>query len=167
MAGNYDDVSVFALSDEREETLLNKQTECCLMWTTDSGDPVGVYMNFVWANGSFWLTATKQRARMKAYKKRPRGAIAITSRGTDIGISQAVTYKGDIILHESDDVKKWFYPALAARVRPESAERQAAFVEHLDTPMRMVIELKPDVRIGFDSDAMFKGSAVGPSRTQV
>ena len=131
MAGNYDDVSVFALSDEREETLLNKQTECCLMWTTDSGDPVGVYMNFVWANGSFWLTATKQRARMKAYKKRPRGAIAITSRGTDIGISQAVTYKGDIVLHESDDVKKWFYPALAARVRPESAERQAAFVERL------------------------------------
>ena len=69
MAGNYDDVSVFALSDEREETLLNKQTECCLMWTTDSGDPVGVYMNFVWAKGSFWLPATKQRARMKAYAK--------------------------------------------------------------------------------------------------
>ena len=167
MAANYDDVSVFELSPERESVLLDKQTECCLMWTTDSGDPVGVYMNFVWANGSFWLTATKQRARMKAYAKRPRGAIAITSRGTDIGVSQAVTYKGDIVLHDDDTVKKWFYAALAARVRPESADRQAAFVQHLDTPMRLVIELKPDVRIGFDAEAMFKGSAAGPSRTQV
>ena len=167
MAANYDDVSVFELSPDRESVLLDRQTECCLMWTTDSGDPVGVYMNFLWANGSFWLTATKQRARMKAYAKRPRGAIAITSRGTDIGVSQAVTYKGDIVLHDDAEVKKWFYAALAARVRPESADRQVAFVQHLDTPMRLVIELKPDTRIGFDAEAMFKDSAAGPSRTQV
>jgi hypothetical protein len=167
MAANYDDVSVFALSNDREETLLNKQTECCLMWTTSAGDPVGVFMNFVWANGSFWLTATKQRQRIKAYAKRPRGAIAITSRGTDIGTSQAVTYKGDIVLHDDPEVKAWLYRALAARVRPESEERQRAFVEHLDTPMRVVIELKPEVRIGFDAESMFKGSAAGPSRTQV
>jgi hypothetical protein len=167
MAANYDDVSVFALSNEREETLLNKQTECCLMWTTSAGDPVGVFMNFVWANGSFWLTATKQRQRIKAYAKRPRGAIAITSRGTDIGTSQAVTYKGDIVLHDDPEVKAWLYRALAARVRPESEERQRAFIEHLDTPMRVVIELKPEVRIGFDAESMFKGSAAGPSRTQV
>jgi hypothetical protein len=137
------------------------------MWTTSAGDPVGVFMNFVWANGSFWLTATKQRQRIKAYAKRPRGAIAITSRGTDIGTSQAVTYKGDIVLHDDPEVKAWLYRALAARVRPESEERQRAFVEHLDTPMRVVIELKPEVRIGFDAESMFKGSAAGPSRTQV
>jgi hypothetical protein len=167
MATNYDDVSVFELSPEREEVLLTKQTECCLMWTTSAGDPVGVFMNFVWAKGSFWLTATRQRQRIKAYAKRPRGAIAITSRGTDIGTSQAVTYKGDIVLHEDPELKAWMYKELAARVRPESEDRQRAFVEHLDTPMRVVIELRPDARIGFDAEAMFKGSAAGPSRTQV
>ena len=58
-------------------------------------------------------------------------------------------------------------PALAARVRPESAEQQAAFVAHLDSPNRIVIELVPDGRIGFDAEQMFNGSAAGPSRTQV
>jgi len=167
MAANYDDVRVFELSDERESVLIAKQTECCLMWTTSTGDPVGVYMNYLYHEGSFWLTATEQRLRIKAYRKRPRGCIAITSRGTDIGVSQAITYKGDIVLHDDANIKAWFYAALAARVRPESADRQNAFVAHLDTPARVVIQLKPDVRIGFDAEAMFKGSAVGPSRTQV
>ena len=35
------------------------------------------------------------------------------------------------------------YQALAARVRPESAEQQAAFVHHLDTEGRVVIEIVP------------------------
>ena len=80
MAGNYDDVSVFELSPEREQVLVEKQTECCLMWTTSTGDPVGVYMNYFFHEGSFWLTATEQRMRIKAYRKRPRGCIAITRR---------------------------------------------------------------------------------------
>lgn len=167
MAGNYDDVSVFSLSEEREKTLIDKQTECCLMWTTSTGDPVGVYMNYFFHDGSFWLTATEQRMRIKAYRKRPRGCIAITSRGTDIGVSQAITYKGDIVLHQDEPTKQWFYKTLAARVRPESVERQQAFAEHLDSPMRVVIQLIPDGRIGFDAEAMFKDSAAGPSRTQV
>jgi hypothetical protein len=71
------------------------------------------------------------------------------------------------VLHEDPELKAWMYKELAARVRPESQDRQRAFVEHLDTPMRVVIELRPDARIGFDAEAMFKGSAAGPSRTQV
>jgi len=167
MAGNYDDVSVFELSAEREQVLVEKQTECCLMWTTSTGDPVGVYMNYFFHDGSFWLTATEQRKRIKAYRKRPRGCIAITSRGTDIGISQALTYKGSIVLHEDEPTKQWFYKVLAARVRPESVERQKAFAEHLDSPARVVIQLIPDGRIGFGAESMFKDSAAGSSRTQV
>ena len=59
---NYADVTVYALTDEGEETLLKKQTECTFMWTNSQGEPVGVIMNFVWRKGSIWLTATKQRA---------------------------------------------------------------------------------------------------------
>jgi general stress protein 26 len=164
---SYEDVSVFALADERETTLLHKQTECTFMWTTREGDPVGVIMNFVWHEGRFWLTCTRRRKRVAAVEARPRVAIAITSRGTDIGVSQAVTYKGDAIVHDDEATKAWFYPALAARVRPESAERQAAFVHHLDTAGRVVIEIKPTGRIGFDSEAMFRNSPAGPSRTKV
>ena len=65
MAGNYDDVSVFELSAEREQVLVEKQTECCLMWTTSTGDPDGVYLNYFFHEGSFWLTATEQRKRVR------------------------------------------------------------------------------------------------------
>ncbi len=164
---SYEDVSTFALDDEHEHALLDAQTECTFMWTTSTGDPVGVIMNFVVHDDRFWVTCTRRRKRVAAVEARPRVSLAISSRGTDIGVSQAVTYKGDAIVHESDDVKAWFYPALAARARPESTDRQAAFVSHLDTPGRVIIEIVPTARIGFDAENMFKNSPAGPSRTKV
>jgi Pyridoxamine 5'-phosphate oxidase len=166
-ADSYEDVSMFVLAEEREQRLLDSQTECCFMWSTKEGDPVGVIMNFVALDGRFWLTCTRRRKRVPAIEARPRVAIAITSRGTDIGISQAVTYKGNAIVHESDEVKAWFYPALAARVRPTSTDHQAAFVAHLDSPGRVVIEIVPDKRIGFDAEEMFRNSPAGTTHTKV
>ena len=164
---SYEDVSMFTLSDEREQTLLDKQTECVFMWSTAAGDPVGVYMNFVAHDGRFWLTCTRRRARVRALERRPRAAVAVSSRGTDIGISQAITYKGDVTIHDDEDTLRWLYRALAEKVRPEDQDKQDAFVHHLDSPGRVVIELNPDTRIGFDSEAMFAGSPAGPSATQV
>jgi len=164
---SYEDVSTFALGDEREQALHAAQTECTFMWTTASGDPVGVIMNYLERDGRFWLTCTRRRKRVAAIEARPRVAIAVSSRGTDIGVSQAVTYKGNAIVHDSDEIKSWFYPALAAHVRPESSERQRAFVDHLATPGRVVIEIVPTERIGFDAEQMFKNSPAGPSRSRV
>lgn len=164
---SYEDVSTFHLDTDREQTLLDAQTECTFMWTTRTGDPVGVVMNYVHHDGRFWITCTRQRKRVAAVEARPRVAVAITSRGTDIGVSQAVTYKGDAIIHDDRATLEWMYAALAAKVRPESNERQQAFIHHLDTPGRVVIEIVPTDRIGFDSEAMFKNSPAGPSRTKV
>ena len=164
---SYEDVSMFSLAEERETALLDAQTECCFMWTTKTGDPVGVIMNYVVRDDRFWITCTRRRKRVAAVEARPRVAICITSRGTDIGVSQALTYKGTAIVHDDEETKAWFYPALAARVRPESADRQTAFVSHLATEGRVVIEIVPDTRIGFDAEEMFKGSPAGPSRTKV
>jgi Pyridoxamine 5'-phosphate oxidase len=164
---SYEDVSVFSLDDVRERVLLDAQTECTFMWTTDSGAPVGVIMNYVVRDGRFWVTCTRRRKRVAAVEARPRVAIAISSRGTDIGVSQAITYQGDAIVHDGDDVKAWFYPALAARVRPDSEVQQRAFVDHLDSPGRVVIEVAPGTRIGFDAENMFKNSPAGGTRTRV
>jgi len=164
---SYEDVRQFSLSDDRERALLDNQTECCFMWTAKNGDPVGVIMNFVVQDTRFWVTCTRQRKRVAAVEARPRVALAVTSRGTSIGVSQAVTYKGSAVVHDDDETKAWMYPALAARVRPESDDQQAAFVHHLDTPGRVVIEIVPDGRIGFDAEEMFRDSPAGPSRTEV
>jgi len=164
---SYEDVSMFTLSGDREQTLLDKQTECTFMWTTRTGDPVGVIMNFVFHDGAFWLTCTRRRKRVPAIEARPRVAVAISSRGTDIGVSQAVTYKGSAEVLDDADTLDWFYPVLAAKVRPGDDVAQAAFVAHLDSPGRVVIRLVPDGRIGFDSEAMFANSPAGATRTTV
>jgi hypothetical protein len=164
---DFEDVSGYELTPDREATLLTTQTECTFIWTTPSGAPIGVIMNFVWHDGRFWLTATRRRKRIAAIEARTRVAVTVSSRGTDIGTSQSLTYQGTAIVHDDPLVAAWFYPELAARVRPESADRQAAFVDHLDSPGRVVIEVVPDTRMGFDASAMFAGSDAGPSRTRV
>ena len=88
---SYEDVSVFHLDDDRERNLLETQTECTFMWTTKDGDPVGVIMNFVSHDDRFWITCTRRRKRVAAVEARPRVAICVTSRGTDIGVSQSIT----------------------------------------------------------------------------
>lgn len=164
---SYEDVSSFALAEERERKLLATQTECCFMWSTSTGDPVGVIMNFVYDQGRFWLTCTRRRKRVPAVEARPRVAVAVSSRGTDIGISQAVTYKGNATVREDRETLSWMYGALARKVRPDDTAAQEAFVAHLDSPGRVVIEVVPDARIGFDAEAMFAGSPAGPTRTRV
>ena len=94
-------------------------------------------------------------------------AVAVSSRGTDIGVSQAVTYKGSAVVHDDEATKAWFYRALAERVRPGDTAKQDAFVHHLESPGRVVIEIVPDTRIGFDSEAMFANSPAGASTTKV
>ncbi len=164
---SYEDVSMFKLDSEHEAEMLAKQTECTFMWTTAQHDPVGVVMSFLHQDGRFWLTCTRRRKRVPAITARPRVAISVSSRGTDIGISRAVTYKGTAILHDDEATKRWFYPALAAKLRPGSRSQQEAFVAHLDSPGRVVIEIVPDQRIGFDSEAMFANSPAGLDSTKV
>jgi len=164
---DFEDVSGFVLVPERESELLVRQNECTFMWCTRDGEPVGVIMNYVWHDGRFWLTATRRRKRIAAIERDPRVAVAISSRGTGIGTSQSLTYKGRAVLHDDPATKAWFYPALAAAVRPGAPDQQAAFARFLDTPGRVVIEVVPSTRIGFDSSSMFRGSPTGPSRTEL
>lgn len=165
MAEDFEDVTNFSLSDDREALLLAKQTECTFMWTNAEGDAVGVIMNYVVHDGRIWLTGSGQRKRFAALRRRPRASVAISSRGTDIGASLSLTYKGDVILHEDEATRAWFYPALAERVRPGRPDQQAAFAAHLDSPRRVVIELVPELRIGFDAAHMFDGTGAGASRS--
>jgi hypothetical protein len=155
---DYEDVTGYTLSSDREQELLTKQTECTFIWANRDGFPVGVIMNYVFADGRFWLTASGQRKRIAAVRRDPRVSIAITSRGAGISTSQSLTYKGQCIVHDDEPTKQWFYPLLAAAVRPGDEAKQAAFAAFLDSPRRVVLEIVPEQRIGFDSDAMFKAT---------
>jgi nitroimidazol reductase NimA-like FMN-containing flavoprotein (pyridoxamine 5'-phosphate oxidase superfamily) len=152
---NYEDLSSYVLTAEREREMLDHQTECTFMWTTKAGEPVGVIMNFVHRDGRFWLTSAEQRKRVAAVRRDPRVAITITSKGSGVATGRSVTYKGTAVIREDEATKAWFYPALAERVRPGEPDKQAAFARFLDSPHRVILEIEPTGRIGFDSVAMW------------
>lgn len=161
---DYEDMTPFALSDEQEATLLEKQTECTFMWTNSKNEPVGVIMNYVWRNGRFWLTVTRNRARVPAVEARPRVALTISSRGTSIPFCQALTYKGTAIVHDDDETNRWLNVELSDALRPNDASQAAAFAEGLAASEgRVVIEVVPDMKISFDTEPLFRGSPAGPS----
>ena len=157
----YEDVTLYTLSDEREQELLQKQVECNFIWTNKEGHGMGVIMNYVARNGSIWLTATSQRPRIKALRRDPRATVVITSMGTDMGAGKQLTYKGRVVLHEDQETKDWFYPAMGAIISPYPAPTVEAAIKHLDTPLRVIIELIPEKAIKFDGDRISKASYDG------
>jgi hypothetical protein len=159
---SYDDVSIYDLTPERERELLEKQVECVFMWGNKQGHPIGVIMNYVYHDGRIWLTATSQRARIKAIKRDPRVSVTISSMGTDMGAGKTVTYKGTVIIHDDQATKDWFYPTLGELLNGYPATSVEAAVEMLDTPLRVILELVPEMAIKFDGDkvaAMSKKAA--------
>ena len=153
---DYEDVTKYTLDQDSEAELLARQIECTFIWSNSGGHPLGVIMNYVFRDGRFWLTASSQRARVPAVRRDPRVSIVVTSRGSGITTSKSLTYKGRCVVREDEATKAWFYPALAGAVRPDDPEAAAAFVRHLDSPRRVVLEVVPEGRIGFDSTRMWR-----------
>lgn len=154
MSENYEDVRSYNLDDDVLEQLLQEQTELNFMWGTKDHWPVGVFMSFVWRDGRFWLTATTQRARMRAIARDPRVSVAVSSVGTSLGRQKSATAKGRVIVHDDDETRAWFYPALAKRVMPKVPAIQRAFVALLDSENRVVLEVVPEKWITFDVSKM-------------
>ena len=149
----YEDVTLYELTPEREKELVEKQIECNFIWTNKDGHGLGVIMNYIARDGSIWLTATSQRARIKALKRDPRASVVISSMGTGTDVSQSITFKGHAVLHKDQETKDWFYPDFARRAN-SPAPTPEAFVAFLDTPARIIIEVVPEKAITFDGSVM-------------
>jgi hypothetical protein len=150
---NYDDVTMYGLTNDKEEELLLKQNELTFIWTNKAGHGMGVTMSYIWRKGRIWCTATEQRARMKALARDPRCSVVISSAGTDIDVSQSITYKGHAILHKDQQTKDWFYPDFARHAN-SPAPTPEAFEAFLDTPLRIIIEVVPEKTITFNGGVM-------------
>ena len=61
-------------------------------------------------------------------------------------------------MHDSREVKDWFYPAFARYIRPNDENAAKVFQEFLDSPARVVIEFTPDYTLSFDSSIMWTRS---------
>jgi nitroimidazol reductase NimA-like FMN-containing flavoprotein (pyridoxamine 5'-phosphate oxidase superfamily) len=161
---DYEDVKSYTLDEDVLERLLREQTELNFMWGTRDHWPVGVFMSFVWRDGRFWLTLTTQRARMRAIERDPRVSVAVSSVGTSLGRQRSATAKGRVHIHDDDETKAWFYPALAKRVMPDIAAIQRAFVSLLDSERRVVLEVVPEKWITFDVGKMKADTAMAMAK---
>jgi len=151
-AKDYEDVTIYGLDDDNEQLLLEVAPECTFMWSTQAGWPIGVIMNFVWHDGKFWLTAADQRKRISAVRRDPRVSVCINGFGTKAG-TRTVTYAGMCTVHDDIDLKRWFYKALATKLMGDTPQAKG-FEAFLDSPHRIVLEVVPERRIGFDGHKM-------------
>ncbi|MGI9053657.1 MAG: pyridoxamine 5'-phosphate oxidase family protein [Ilumatobacteraceae bacterium] len=156
---NYEDVTVYGLDDDVEEQLLLAHNECTFIWSNKEGWPVGVIMSYVWRRHRFWLTASNHRARISAVRRDPRVSIVVTSTGSPLPRNKTVTYKGLCTLHDDQETKDWFYPELSMALNSNDPGRAAAFQSFLDSPRRVIIEVEPTQRIGYDGAKMGKATA--------
>jgi hypothetical protein len=154
----YEDLKPFALGEADRESLLQAQAECTFCWGTKDGSPMGVIMAYVWKDGRVWLTATSDRKRIPALRRRPGCAVIVTSVGSTEPPGRTVTIKGQCTIHEDAETKAWFYPALAAKVVPTPGPARDAFGKHLDSPMRVVMEVVPEKWITCDAAKMMGAS---------
>ncbi len=166
---NYDDVKQYRLDPAREEELVKTAGECTFIWANKAGHPLGVTTAYVAIDGKIWMTATRERVRIKAIARDPRSSIVITSTGTPMGGGKTVTYKGRTIIHDEIETKRWFYQILAAGMK-QATEHDPdnkftagldpdMFVRFLDTPERVVLEFTSEMSIPFDGDKMAAGTA--------
>ena len=155
---DFEDVRAYTLDDSDEAELLNRQTECTFIWAGKEGHPMGVIVNYIFRDGRFWLTATEHRPRIKSLRRDPRVSVAITSKGAGIGVSRSLTYKGTCILHDDAETLDWFVPEFSAAMRPGDPEKAAGFAAHLVSPGRLVLEVVPEKRIGYDAAKMWQAA---------
>ena len=168
-AVNYDDVKRYRLDPEREQELLRTGGECTFIWANMAGHPLGVTTAYVAVDGKIWMTATRERVRIKAIARDGRSSIVITSKGTPMGGGKTVTYKGHTVIHDDQETKMWMYRLLASGMVTEGEQDEGnkftsgidpdMFVRFLDTPERVVLEFTSEMSIPFDGDKMAEGTA--------
>lgn len=154
-------VSTFPFDEKQIDELMNDAGECVLMWGTQDGWPVGVYHSFVWRDGKFWITCAAHRHRVAAIKRDGRVSVAVSAvSANEFSPRGSATAKGRAIVREDAETKEWFYRALAHKSSPNDKASEDDFVERLDSPLRIIIEVTPEKWITFDgskSDKAVRG----------
>lgn len=168
-AVNYDDVKRYRLDPEREQEMLKTAGECTFIWANKAGHPLGVTTAYVPVGDKIWMTATRERVRIKAIARDGRSAICVSSKGTPMGGGKTVTYKGHTVIHDDKETKLWMYGLLAAGMAAHGSQDESneftsgidpdMFIRFLDTPERIVMEFTSEMSIPFDGDKMAQGTA--------
>jgi hypothetical protein len=148
------DFTPFRLTPAEREELFAAQDELTVSWTNDAGWPVAVVQTFVWHDGAFWITAFRDKPRVGRLEVDDRAAVAVSSKGTDVGIERMVGVRVRAAVHDDGATAAWFYRAFAARHVGSDEAAIAKFAARLAKQDRVVIELRPEPRSWTSFDGM-------------
>lgn len=154
---DYKELADYSLDAATELELLQRQKECVFTWTTKSGEPMGVVMTFLAAEGKLWLLCTEKRVRIAAVRRDPRTCVVVTSAGLHWGTGKTVTYKGRtrILPYDEPGVSDWLYRDYVAKLNGEgNEERISFFADVLKIPERVIMEFTPTWQVSYDGDKM-------------
>jgi hypothetical protein len=115
---------------------------------------------FVWHEGAVWLNFMGHRHRASAIRRDPRVSVIVSSQsvGPDAPQGQA-TIKGHATFHDDEATKHRHYRLLAEKMSPGDSAAQQALFDSLDSPLRDVLEIRPEKWITFDIGKMVKDRA--------
>jgi nitroimidazol reductase NimA-like FMN-containing flavoprotein (pyridoxamine 5'-phosphate oxidase superfamily) len=135
-----EDLRTLRLDDEGRDELLSTQTECTFVFAGPDGWPVGVIMSFLYADDSFWLTATRTRAHARAIVDNPRVTLVVSSAGTSLEGRRMLAIRGVAEVRDDRETKDWFLPRFAAQLKTAKPEE---FTRLLDSDNRVVFKVRP------------------------
>lgn len=149
-------VSIYPFKEHEVDELMTNAGEAVLMWSTKDGWPVGVVHAFVWRDGKIWITFSAHRHRTAAIRRDNRVSVCVSStsyrdQSNPALPHGAITFKGHAEILEDEATKAWFYPALAKKVNPNDADREAFFNNLLDSPLRVILAVTPVKKIMYNS----------------
>ncbi|MGD6979087.1 MULTISPECIES: hypothetical protein [Citricoccus] len=140
------------LGRDDQAELIEAQTECTFVFTTEHGWPGGVVMTYIELEGCFWLTAVDGRGHVRGIESDPRASLVISNAGTGLSGRRMISFRGTTIVHRDPGTKARILRRFAQRHQPGNPE---AFVRLLDSPRRVVFQFQPTaVAVSHDSTRM-------------
>jgi len=128
------------LADDGIEELLDAATECTLCFADGDGWPRGVVVSFARRDGSVYFTAVNGRRHTRSLRQDPRVSVVVSSAGTALDGRRMVAFRGTAVFHDADPDKSELLWLIAGRLAPADP---AAMVRLLDSPNRVVMEIRP------------------------
>jgi len=158
-----EDLHALRLDEQGRQELLQTATECVFTFANPAGWPSGVVMSFLYAEDRLWLTAVAGRAHAAAIRRDPRVTVVISNAGTALPGRRMIALRGVALLHADEPTKRWFLPLFARKLAPADPD---AFARLLDSPQRVVVEVRPvQVTASHDSRKM-PGDGRGAPRAE-
>ena len=89
---------------------------------------------------AIWITSVMDRTQVSSLSADPRVTVVVSNAGTDTPGRQMLAIKGVAIVHRDKEVLDPMLYAIASRLQPTDP---MAFVRLLDSPKRVVLQVKP------------------------